>query len=199
MARSSTTPPSTVATLPRTSLAPYVPFNSPRRSTDTNLTNNSQVLYGDPELKLGSITGLQKSQIKEFCASGDGVCETGTFAITAAHLSYTTNGDTTQGANFILQQAGSGGASSGGSDSSDSGSDSSSGSSSGGLSGLLGGGLGGLGGLGSSSASDSGDASGTSSASAGDATSSGAASSGGFGSLFGGGSGSKLGGLFGGI
>ncbi|KAK1066314.1 hypothetical protein LTR33_011621 [Friedmanniomyces endolithicus] len=48
---------------------------------------SSAVLYGDPELHTASSVGsLPASKVKEFCASGDGVCETGGFAITAAHL-----------------------------------------------------------------------------------------------------------------
>lgn len=46
------------------------------------------VLYGDPSRNPAG--GLDKSKIKSYCASGDGVCETGGFAITAAHLAYTT-------------------------------------------------------------------------------------------------------------
>jgi hypothetical protein len=92
------------------------------------------VLYGDPSRNAAG--GLDKSKVKDYCASGDGVCA-GTFAISAAHLSYTryvmpvevrnykasitdfrlfcSNGDTTEGAAFIVSQSqgGSGTASSG--------------------------------------------------------------------------------------
>ncbi|TKA60736.1 hypothetical protein B0A55_10606 [Friedmanniomyces simplex] len=47
---------------------------------------SSAVLYGDPEFKTGSVGDLPASKVKEFCASGDGVCEGGGFDITAAHL-----------------------------------------------------------------------------------------------------------------
>nr|OQO24282.1 hypothetical protein B0A51_07984 [Rachicladosporium sp. CCFEE 5018] len=66
---------------------------------------SSAVLFGDPLLRQ-SVGNLPASKVKEFCASGDGVCEGGTFSISAAHLSYTSNGDTTAGAQFIAQQAG---------------------------------------------------------------------------------------------
>lgn len=45
------------------------------------------VVYGDPSRNTAG--GLDKSKVKSYCASGDGVCETGGFAITAAHLAYT--------------------------------------------------------------------------------------------------------------
>ncbi|KAK0944799.1 hypothetical protein LTR29_003612 [Friedmanniomyces endolithicus] len=119
---------------------------------------SSAVLYGDPELHTASSVGsLPASRVKEFCASGDGVCETRGFAITAAHLSYTTSSDIPDGASFIVQNAGSPSSSSTsnasstasgtGSSSSDA-SSSSTGSTSGGL-----GSLGGLSGLGGSSES----------------------------------------------
>ncbi|KAK1083884.1 hypothetical protein LTR33_002980 [Friedmanniomyces endolithicus] len=122
---------------------------------------SSAVLYGDPELHTASSVGsLPASRVKEFCASGDGVCETGGFAITAAHLSYTTSSDIPDGASFIVQNAGSPSSSSTsnasstasgtGSSSSDA-SSSSTGWTSGGL-----GSLGGLSGLGGSSGSSSG-------------------------------------------
>ena len=41
------------------------------------------LLYGDPE-NGAAIGDLPKSDVKSFCASGDGVCELHTFAITAA-------------------------------------------------------------------------------------------------------------------
>ncbi|KAK0840000.1 hypothetical protein LTR03_010892 [Friedmanniomyces endolithicus] len=119
---------------------------------------SSAVLYGDPELHTASSVGnLPASKVKEFCASGDGVCETGGFAITAAHLSYTTSSDIPDGASFIVQNAGSPSSSSvsnasstaSGTDSSSTdASSSSTGSTSGGL-----GSLGGLSGLGSGSSS----------------------------------------------
>lgn len=48
-----------------------------------------------------SVGSVPAAQLKEFCATGDGVCELHTFDITAAHLSYTTNGDCPAGATFI--------------------------------------------------------------------------------------------------
>ncbi|KAK6437236.1 hypothetical protein LTR95_006566 [Oleoguttula sp. CCFEE 5521] len=66
---------------------------------------SSAVLYGDP-MQRQSVGSLPASKVKQFCASGDGVCENGTFSISAAHLSYTSNGDVTAGAQFIAQQAG---------------------------------------------------------------------------------------------
>ncbi|KAL1586510.1 hypothetical protein WHR41_05288 [Cladosporium halotolerans] len=113
------------------------------------------VVYGDPSRQAAG--GLDASKVKDYCVSGDGVCS-GTFAITAAHLAYTSNGDTEDGAKFIISKTqGGSGTSSGGSSSSSGSSDatsssapattsaaSSSGSSSG---------LGSFGGLGGSSGS----------------------------------------------
>ena len=86
---------------------------------------------GDP-LNGQSVGSLSSSRVKEFCgkrssnsnneiyaneitskASGDGVCEGGGFAITAAHLSYGSGPDLEQGAQFIVQQAGATGSSGG--------------------------------------------------------------------------------------
>ena len=81
------------------------------------------VLYGDP-LYGQSVGDLPDSKLKEFCgecvtrslhldrelsnspASGDGVCETGTFSISAAHLSYTSGSDISEGAEFIESNIG---------------------------------------------------------------------------------------------
>ncbi|KAK5136775.1 hypothetical protein LTR08_002071 [Meristemomyces frigidus] len=68
-------------------------------------TVSSAVIYGDPEYKK-SVGDLPASQVKEFCASGDGVCEDGTFAISAAHLSYASSSDIATGAAFIIAAAG---------------------------------------------------------------------------------------------
>lgn len=109
---------------------------------------SSAVIFGDPELRQ-SVGSLPSSKVKEFCASGDGVCETGTFSISAAHLSYTTNGDTKQGAQFIQQQAGASGSSNTGAaaSSGNSGASSNTGSASGSASSGSDSGLGGFGGL----------------------------------------------------
>lgn len=66
---------------------------------------SSAVLYGDP-LDGQSVGSLPSSKLKEYCASGDGVCETHTFDITAAHLSYTTGDDISGGSEFIISAAG---------------------------------------------------------------------------------------------
>ena len=44
------------------------------------------------------------SKIKEYCATGDGVCELHTFAITPAHLSYGV--DASAAAQFIISTTG---------------------------------------------------------------------------------------------
>ncbi|KAK1816898.1 hypothetical protein LTR12_008737 [Friedmanniomyces endolithicus] len=154
---------------------------------------SSAVLYGDPELHTASsVSSLPASKVKEFCASGDGVCETGGFAITAAHLSYTTSSDITDGASFIVQNAGSPSSSSvSNASSTASGTDSSSTDASSSSTGSTPGGLGSLGGL-------SGLGSGSSSGGLGSLSSLGGGSSGsssGLGSLssLGGGSGSSSG------
>ncbi|KAM0699004.1 hypothetical protein Q7P36_001049 [Cladosporium allicinum] len=70
------------------------------------------VVYGDPSRQAAG--GLDKSKVKSYCVSGDGVCS-GTFAITAAHLAYTSNGDTQEGAAFIVSKTQGGSATSSGS------------------------------------------------------------------------------------
>lgn len=45
------------------------------------------VLFGDPLLRRGSVGSLPANKVKQFCASGDAVCEGGGFGITPAHLS----------------------------------------------------------------------------------------------------------------
>lgn len=53
-----------------------------------------------------AVGSVPASKVKSFCASGDGVCETGTFDVTAAHLSYMTNGDLPLGATFAQTATG---------------------------------------------------------------------------------------------
>lgn len=51
-----------------------------------------------------SVGSVPAAKVKEYCASGDGVCQTGTFSISAAHLSY--GSDASAAADFIIQTAG---------------------------------------------------------------------------------------------
>ncbi|QDS77557.1 hypothetical protein FKW77_001236 [Venturia effusa] len=63
------------------------------------------ITYGDPihfSKALGGWGCLPEARTKVFCNTGDGVCG-GAFAISMAHLSYTTNGDIAKGAAFALQ------------------------------------------------------------------------------------------------
>lgn len=65
------------------------------------------ITYGDPMAgertkPLGGWGCLPEDRTKVFCNSGDGVC-TGSFSISGAHLSYTTNGDIAKGAAFAVQ------------------------------------------------------------------------------------------------
>ncbi|KAK6397659.1 hypothetical protein LTR65_004907 [Meristemomyces frigidus] len=66
---------------------------------------SAAVIYGDPEDGT-SVGDLPASKLKEFCASGDGVCEDHTFDISAAHLSYSSSSDIEDGAQFIISAAG---------------------------------------------------------------------------------------------
>ncbi|KAJ5930921.1 cutinase-domain-containing protein [Penicillium verhagenii] len=59
------------------------------------------VLFGDP-LKFESVGKLSTSDVKEFCATGDPVCENGEDVI--AHLSY--GSDATTAATFLVKAAG---------------------------------------------------------------------------------------------
>ncbi|KAF2476177.1 cutinase-domain-containing protein [Lindgomyces ingoldianus] len=70
--------------------------------TSTQVT--AAVLFGDPMLRLGRVGDLSSTKVKEFCASGDAVCENGTGTITSAHLSYGKNAD--EAADFIINAAG---------------------------------------------------------------------------------------------
>jgi len=65
------------------------------------------VTYGDPlknyeVLGLGGWGSLPKSHSLVFCNTGDGVCG-GAFSISAAHLSYTSNGDIQKGVDFVAK------------------------------------------------------------------------------------------------
>ncbi|KAJ5548490.1 cutinase-domain-containing protein [Penicillium frequentans] len=59
------------------------------------------VLFGDP-LKAESVGKLSTSDVKEFCATGDPVCENGENVM--AHLSY--GSDATEAAEFLIKAAG---------------------------------------------------------------------------------------------
>ncbi|MCJ1224341.1 hypothetical protein MMC12_000986 [Toensbergia leucococca] len=73
-------------------------------STTQTSAISSVVLFGDPfnGQKVGSIPS---SKVLEICATGDDVCNgSGTYTITAAHLSYGNNA--TQAASFVVQKSG---------------------------------------------------------------------------------------------
>ncbi|GLB12284.1 SMP-30 gluconolaconase LRE domain protein [Aspergillus tubingensis] len=59
------------------------------------------VLFGDP-LKMEGVGKLSSSKVKEFCASGDPVCENGVNVM--AHLTY--GSDAKEAAQFLVQAAG---------------------------------------------------------------------------------------------
>lgn len=59
------------------------------------------VLFGDP-FKTQSVGKLSSSDVKEFCATGDPVCENGVNVI--AHLSY--GSDAKEAAQFLVKAAG---------------------------------------------------------------------------------------------
>lgn len=59
------------------------------------------VLFGDP-LKMQSVGKLPSSKVKEFCATGDPVCENGGNVM--AHLTY--GNDASTAAQFLIQSAG---------------------------------------------------------------------------------------------
>ena len=62
------------------------------------------VIFGDP-FNGQSVGNIPNSELLEICANGDDVCNgSGTFTITAAHLSYGNNA--TQAANFIISTTG---------------------------------------------------------------------------------------------
>lgn len=55
---------------------------------------------------INTIGTVPTADIDELCASGDGVCEKHGFDITAAHLSYGTDGDAATAAAFIIKTTG---------------------------------------------------------------------------------------------
>jgi len=50
------------------------------------------VLFGDP-MNVRAVGNLPAAKVKQYCASGDSVCEGGGFAIMPAHTSYGNNAD----------------------------------------------------------------------------------------------------------
>lgn len=61
---------------------------------------SAAIIFGDPFNGL-PVGDLPASDVKEFCATGDDVCNgNGTFAITAAHLTYGSNA--TEAAQWIV-------------------------------------------------------------------------------------------------
>lgn len=50
------------------------------------------VLFGDP-LNGRAVGNLPAARTKQYCASGDSICEGGGFGITSAHISYGNNAD----------------------------------------------------------------------------------------------------------
>jgi hypothetical protein len=62
------------------------------------------VLFGDTlnQRNRHQIPGFPADRVKEFCASGDGICEVSFRGITAGHLGYSSNGMDTQAVEFLL-------------------------------------------------------------------------------------------------
>jgi hypothetical protein len=62
------------------------------------------VLFGDTlnQRNRHQVPGYPADRVKEFCASGDGICEQAFRGITAGHLSYGTNGMDRQAADFLI-------------------------------------------------------------------------------------------------
>lgn len=61
------------------------------------------VLFGDA-FKNQAVGNLPASAVKQFCAAGDSVCESGSASSSAAHTSYGKNAD--EAADFIIQTLG---------------------------------------------------------------------------------------------
>lgn len=66
--------------------------------------HQAAVTFGDP-LENTTFSNIDASKTKVYCAQGDAVCY-GQFSISAAHLSYGSDGDTTTGAQFIVSALG---------------------------------------------------------------------------------------------
>jgi cutinase len=65
---------------------------------------NAAVLFGDP-YNGQSVGTLSSSLVKEFCATGDSVCDgSGSYTITSAHGTYGSNAD--EAASFVISALG---------------------------------------------------------------------------------------------
>jgi len=53
-----------------------------------------------------SVGSLPAAKLKEYCASGDAVCQNHTGSISSAHLSYGSGSDPTSAAQFIITTTG---------------------------------------------------------------------------------------------
>ena len=64
------------------------------------------VLFGDSMngKHSGKIPNFPEDRVKEFCNSGDGICARTISGITAAHLSYGSNGNAEQAASFLVSK-----------------------------------------------------------------------------------------------
>jgi hypothetical protein len=63
-------------------------------------------LFGDTlnQRNRHRIPGYPPERVKEFCANGDGICEVAFRGITAAHLSYGSNGMSRQAVDFLVSK-----------------------------------------------------------------------------------------------
>jgi cutinase len=63
-------------------------------------------LFGDTlnQRNRHRIPGFPADRVKEFCATGDGICEVAFRGITAAHLSYGSNGMSRQAVDFLVSK-----------------------------------------------------------------------------------------------
>ncbi|KAF4555314.1 Cutinase-like protein 3 [Elsinoe fawcettii] len=94
--------PGTKVVLSGYSQGAMVVHNAVSRSGFASANVAAAVLFGDPLIKQ-SIGSVPAAKIKQYCASGDGVC-TGGGGITAAHLSY--GSSASAAADFIIKTAG---------------------------------------------------------------------------------------------